>query len=111
VAEACSGIRSLQALLALGTVYAYFTLPGLWKRWALVLLSIPIAIAANAFRVTGTGVLAHYWGAEAAEGFYHTFSGLFIFVVALALLLGAGAVLSRIGEGPGARGRTEGGAS
>ncbi len=107
VAEACSGIRSLQALLALGTVYAYFALSGMWRRWVLVLLSIPIAIAANAFRVTGTGVLAHYWGAEAAEGFYHTFSGLFIFVVALALLLGAGAVLSRIGKGPGARGGTE----
>jgi exosortase len=107
VAEACSGIRSLQALLALGTVYAYFTLPEMWKRWALVLLSVPIAIAANAFRVTGTGILAQYWGAEAAEGFYHTFSGLVIFVVAFALLLGAGAVLSRIGQRSGARGGTE----
>jgi exosortase len=107
VAEACSGIRSLQALLALGTVYAYFGLSGMWRRWVLVLLSIPIAIAANAFRVTGTGLLAHYWGAEAAEGFYHTFSGLMIFGVAFLLLLGAGAVLSRIGEGPRARGGTE----
>ena len=81
VAEACSGIRSLQALLALGTVYAYFTQHVMWKRWTLVLLSIPIAIAANAFRVTGTGVLAHYWGIQAAEGFYHTFQGWLIFVV------------------------------
>jgi len=97
VAEACSGIRSLQALLALGTVYAYFTQTVMWKRWALVLLSIPIAIAANAFRVSGTGVLAHYFGIEAAEGFYHTFSGWLIFVVAFALLLACGAVLSKIG--------------
>ena len=73
VAEACSGIRSLQALVALGTVYAYFSQHETWKRWALVAVSIPIAILANAFRVTGTGMLAHYWGAEAAEGFYHTF--------------------------------------
>jgi exosortase len=100
VAEACSGIRSLQALLALGTVYAYFTQPVMWKRWVLVLLSVPIAIVANAFRVSGTGVLAHYWGAQAAEGFYHTFSGWLIFVVAFALLLGSGAVLSRIGRSP-----------
>ncbi len=98
VAEACSGIRSLQALLALGTVYGYFSQRAMWKRWVLVLLSIPIAIAANAFRVSGTGVLAHYWGAQAAEGFYHTFSGWLIFVVAFVLLLGAGAVLSKIGR-------------
>lgn len=93
VAEACSGIRSLQALLALGTVYAYFTQRATWKRWVLVLLSIPIAIAANAFRVSGTGVLVHYWGVEAAEGFYHIFSGWLIFVVAFALLLASGALL------------------
>jgi exosortase len=103
VAEACSGIRSLQALLALGTVYGYFSQHVMWKRWALVLLSIPIAIVANAFRVTGTGVMANYWGVEAAEGFYHTFQGWLIFVIAFVLLLGAGAVLSRIGNRGGSR--------
>ena len=97
MAEACSGIRSLQALLALGTVYAYFTQHVMWKRWTLVLLSIPIAIAANAFRVTGTGVLTHYWGVEAAQGFYHTFEGWLIFVVAFAFLLVCGMLLSKIG--------------
>lgn len=96
VAEACSGIRSLQALLALGTVYAYFSQRAMWKRWVLVLLSIPIAILANAFRVSGTGVLAHYFGIEAAEGFYHTFSGWLIFVVAFGLLLACGATLSKV---------------
>ena len=50
VAEACGGIRSLQALLALGAVYGYFTQRAVWKRWALLLLSIPIAIAANTLR-------------------------------------------------------------
>ena len=99
VAEACSGIRSLQALLALGTVYAYFSQRAMWKRWVLVLLSIPIAIAANAFRVSGTGVLANYWGSQAAEGFYHTFSGWLIFVVAFLLLLGCGGILTKIGNG------------
>jgi exosortase len=100
VAEACSGIRSLQSLLALGTVFAYFSQSRMWKRWTLVLLSIPIAILANAFRVSGTGVLAHYWGAEAAEGFYHTFSGWLIFVVAFGLLLACGVGLSKIGRQP-----------
>jgi exosortase/archaeosortase family protein len=71
----------------------------MWKRWVLVLLSIPIAIAANAFRVSGTGVLANYWGSQAAEGFYHTFSGWLIFVVAFLLLLGCGGILTKIGNG------------
>lgn len=98
VAEACSGLRSLQALLALGVFYAYFSQPVMWKRWVLVILSIPIAIIANAFRVTGTGVLAHNWGPEAAEGFYHTFSGWLIFVLAFVLLLLCDAILSRVGQ-------------
>lgn len=96
VVEACSGIRSLQALLALGAVYGYFTQKAVWKRWALLFLSIPIAIAANAFRVAGTGFLAHFIGAEAAQGFYHSFAGWIVFAVAFVLLLGAGTLLSRI---------------
>lgn len=98
VAEACSGIRSLQALVALGTVFAYFSQPRVWKRWVLVMLSIPIAIAANAVRVSGTGVLAHYWGTEAAQGFYHTFEGWLIFLVAFVFLLLAGFALSKLGR-------------
>ncbi len=98
VAEACSGLRSLVALLALGTVYGYFSQRQMWKRWALVVLSIPIAIVANALRVTGTGVLANYWGTEAAEGFYHTFEGWLVFVVAFILLLGCGTIIAKIGK-------------
>jgi exosortase len=99
VVEACSGIRSLQALLALGAVYGYFTQRAVWKRWALLVLSIPIAIAANAFRVAGTGFLAHFVGPEAAQGFYHSFAGWIVFAVAFVLLLGAGTLLGRLPDG------------
>ena len=98
VAEACSGLRSLLSLLALGTVYGYFSQNVMWKRWMLVVLSIPIAIIANAFRVSGTGILAHYFGAEAAEGFYHTFEGWLVFVVAFVLLFLCGIILGKIGR-------------
>jgi exosortase len=104
VAEACSGIRSLQALLALGAVYGYFTQRSTWKRWALLLLSIPIAIAANAFRVSGTGFLAHYFGSEMAQGFYHSFAGWIVFVVAFLMLLACGGLLSRLPDRIGSRG-------
>jgi exosortase len=86
VAEACSGIRSLISLLTLGIVYGYFTDHRLWLRWVIALATVPIAIVANGLRVAGTGVLAHYYGAEAAEGFFHTFSGWIVFVVAFGML-------------------------
>jgi exosortase len=98
VAEACSGLRSLLSLLALGTVYGYFSQDVMWKRWMLVILSVPIAIIANAARVSGTGILAHYFGPEAAEGFYHTFEGWLVFVVAFVLLFVCGLVLGKIGR-------------
>jgi len=105
VVEACSGIRSLQALLALGAVYGYFTQKAAWKRWALIALSVPIAIAANAFRVAGTGFLAHFIGPEAAQGFYHSFAGWMVFAVAFVLLLGVGTLLGKVPDDLG-RGRT-----
>ncbi len=43
--------------------------------------TIPIAIFANGLRVAGTGILAHHYGAGAALGFFHTFSGWLVFVV------------------------------
>ncbi|MCZ6800216.1 MAG: exosortase/archaeosortase family protein [Nitrospirae bacterium] len=98
VAEACSGLRSLLSLLTLGAVYGYFSQRVIWKRWALVALSIPIAIVANAVRVLGTGILANKWGVWAAEGFYHTFEGWLVFVVALILLVICGTALSVVGK-------------
>jgi exosortase len=111
VVEACSGIRSLQALLALGAVYGFFTQKATWKRWALVVLSVPIAIAANAFRVAGTGFLAHFVGPEAAQGFYHSFAGWIVFAVAFVLLLGAGSLLGRMPDDPFRRRAAVGGAA
>jgi exosortase/archaeosortase family protein len=48
--------------------------------------TVPIAILANGLRVAGTGVLAHYYGAEAALGFFHTFSGWLVFITAFGFL-------------------------
>ena len=58
VAEACSGIRSLLMLTFLSLVYAYFFDSKQWMRWALFICTIPIAIIANAGRVTITGILS-----------------------------------------------------
>ncbi len=86
VAEACSGIRSLISLLTLGIVYGYFTDKRPLVRLAIALSTIPVAIVANGLRVAGTGVAAHQYGPQAAQGFFHEFSGWVVFVVALVLL-------------------------
>lgn len=88
VVEACSGIRSLVSLLTLGIVYSYFVDERAPVRWVISLSAIPVAIVSNALRIAGTGVAAHYYGAEAAEGFFHSFSGWVVFVVAFAAILG-----------------------
>ena len=93
VAEACSGIRSLISLLTLAIVYGYFVESRMWVRIALAVASVPVAIAANAFRVAGTGLAAHFYGAEAAEGFFHSFSGWLVFIVAFILLFALHRVL------------------
>ena len=114
VVEACSGIRSLMTLVTLAVVFAYFTHPredtpegsrmgllawlksyGFWRSTILVLAALPIAILTNALRVSGTGVLAHYYGPEVADGFFHSFSGWVIYIVAFLMLFGVGWILDR----------------
>jgi exosortase len=97
IVEACSGLRSLISLLALSVVFAYLTQRHTWKICVLVVSAVPIALVANAFRIWGTGVLSHYYGAKVAEGFYHSFAGWSVFVVAGGLLLVVGFVLSQFG--------------
>lgn len=96
VVEACSGIRSLMSLLTLAVIFAYLTQQHTWKRATLVASAIPIALIANACRIWGTGILSYFYGAEAAEGFYHAFTGWLVFVVAFGLLLLEGFVVSRL---------------
>ena len=96
VAEACSGIRSLVSLLTLAIVFGYFTDPRNGIRTAIALSAVPVAILANALRVAGTGIAAHYYGASAAEGFFHSFSGWIVFIAAFAMLFIVVQLLHRI---------------
>ena len=87
VAEACSGIRSLVSLVTLGVVLGYFTERRTGRRIVIALAAVPIAIIANAARVAGTGLASELVSPAAAEGFFHTFSGWLMFVVAFAGLM------------------------
>lgn len=103
VAEACSGIRSLVSLLALALCVAYLFHRGWIARTVLTLSAVPIAVITNVARVAGTGVLAQYWGAQVAEGFYHGFSGWFLFMTGLALLVAESVLIRRLARGPKGR--------
>jgi exosortase len=88
VAEACSGVRSLHALLALFLAFL-FVAEDRWRvRSALLILVFPVAILSNAFRVFGAGLLGSRLGPVWADGFLHTFSGWLIFLCGLISLLG-----------------------
>ena len=95
VAEACSGIRSLVSLIMLAIVLGYFTEKRTGVRVLIAAAAVPIAILANAARVAGTGLAAEWVSPAAAEGFFHTFSGWLMFVVAFAGLLFVQHLLSR----------------
>lgn len=86
VVEACSGIRSLLSLSFLSLVYGFLFDKKAWMRWALLILTVPIAIVANAGRVTITGILSDV-RPDLAQGFFHSVEGWVIFVVALAMLV------------------------
>ena len=95
VVEACSGMRSLFTLITVGCVTAHFTQTSSWARLLLVASAVPIALVANAARLTGTALLAHHFGAGAADGFFHHFSGWLLVLLACLLLFLEAAVLAR----------------
>ena len=131
VVQACSGIRSLMTLVTLAVVFAYFThlkndkgnasggggaLSALksfsfWRSVIIVLSALPIAILTNAARVSGTGILAHHYGTEVADSFFHSFSGWVIYLVALMLLFAVGWLVEMIGKFISRGGDGDGGGS
>ncbi len=96
VVEACSGMRSLVSLVALGTAWAFVFLRGNTRRALLILATVPIAVITNISRVFITGLLARHVGAQAAEGFFHDFAGFAVFAVAMLLTLLTGWILSKL---------------
>jgi len=98
VVEACSGLRSLVSLITLTVIYGYLFEARQWRRALLILSAVPIAVMANGLRIMGSGVLGEYWSPDKAEGFFHLFSGLLVFLVSIVLLLVVHGIVSRFGR-------------
>jgi len=102
VAEACSGLRSLTALVNLGVLLGAMLLAKPWSRVTLLVLAVPMAILINGFRIFLTAFLVFFVSPEAGSGFMHTTEGWLMFVIAFASL-GAVASLLLFIEGKLAR--------
>jgi exosortase len=85
VEEACSGLNSLSALMVVSLLIGYLICPSVGARVTLFALSIPLSIAVNIIRVTGTAIIADYHE-EFALGFYHSFTGWLVFIGGFAIL-------------------------
>jgi exosortase len=93
VKNACSGSRSIFALLALACVLGLSTKRRFWVRTALILVAPVLATGANVIRIVGTGLIAREWGNVAANESLHTAWGVAVFLIAAMGLFGVNRLL------------------
>lgn len=96
VAQPCSGLRSIFALMALSAAYAYYNQPTWLRRAALFALSVPLAVLGNVMRILSICLVGSLASSSFATGFYHDYSGYVVFAVAILLLVACGELLTRI---------------
>jgi len=94
VADPCSGIRSLVALVALTSLYGYITMHETWKKWVLFVSSMPLAVVGNLARITTVALVAQGFGQDWAMKIYHDYSGYIVFSLAILCMIGLGAALN-----------------
>jgi exosortase len=95
VADDCSSIPAIAALLSLGVAYAFFTPRPALYRAALVVATLPIAIFSNIVRITTTVAGAHYLGPWTLNTVYHQFNGTVNFLLTFLFLMALDAALLR----------------
>jgi len=86
VAEACSGMRYLFPLMSFGFLAAVLFRGRWWQKLILFLVTVPLTILMNSFRIGVIGILVNYFGIEQAEGFLHDFEGWVVFMACVGVL-------------------------
>jgi len=87
IERGCSGLRSAIALFSVSIFFVAMLKASLFQRTFLVFSTIPIALVANIVRIIVVIYLALWFGQEAAQGFFHNFSSLFLFSLAFMMML------------------------
>ena len=88
IAEGCSGIRSLMAMITLSALYVHFTQRETWKQWVIFAGSILFALIGNVGRVFSVVVVARFINEKLAGGLYHDYSGFIFFPIAVGAMVG-----------------------
>jgi exosortase len=96
VADECSSIPAIAALLALGLAYAAIARRALLARIILVAITLPLAITANIIRIISVSWAAYAIGPWTLETTYHMFNGTVNFLFTFFLLVAADALLERL---------------
>ncbi len=90
VAEACSGVKFLVAMVALGTLVSHVCFRSWPRRAAFMAAAVILPILANGVRAWGTIYIAQSQGIAFAAGFDHIFYGWIFFALVMAALLALG---------------------
>lgn len=98
IAAPCSGLRSIFALTALTAGYAYFNQPTWLRRAILFAFAIPLAVLGNVVRILSICLIGSYISPSFATGTHHDYSGFVVFLVAIALMVGIGALITKGAE-------------
>lgn len=96
VADPCSGLRSLVALVTLGYALAFFLgdQRGL-RRWVILVASAPIAILSNSLRIAAICLIARAFGVDTAKGAGHESANVIAWTLDLVALIGLDALLTK----------------
>lgn len=96
VADACAGLQTLISLEAMGLLYLHLVKHDSFLRNCLLALAIiPISFTANVTRVLTLILVTYYFGDDVGQSYLHDFAGLFLFMVALVLIISVDTVLSK----------------
>ncbi len=94
--QPCSGFRSLITMFSLAIVYVYISKISLPKKFILISSVVPLSLLGNLIRVIILCLITYYFGEAAGQGFFHTFSGILIFIVVTLELVGLEYILGKI---------------
>jgi len=101
VADPCSGIKSIFAILALSAAYAFFTQKTVLRALVLIASGVPLAVVANIIRLSTIGIVAEFFGQARAMQVFHDMSGFITFPIAILVLIPLGEkVIPKIGRVP-----------
>jgi exosortase A len=90
VAEACSGVKFLIAMIAYGALVANLCFTGWGRRTGFMAVCVIVPVIANGLRAFGTIYIAEYTGTEFASGFDHVFYGWIFFGIVIAIVMATG---------------------